>query len=102
MKYMCLRMFGVGTGKALSGERTEGAVTKVKTCWWLKINTKPIRSSMMDGAKFPHIIYFSYNVDGATFTGKCYVNWNKRCPVVGERLIVCYEKERPAKYAVIV
>ena len=99
---MSLRMFGIGTTNAIAGEQTEGVVTDVKICWWLKVNTKPVRRNMFDGAVFPHIIHFTYTVDGQCYQGKRYVNWNKRCPGKGEKLTVYYEKENPAKYAVIV
>jgi hypothetical protein len=50
---------------------------------------------------FPHIIHFTYTVENHTYQGKRYVHYNRRCPVKGEKLTVCYEKEVPAKYAVI-
>ena len=96
------RIFGIGVNAALAGKQTEGVVTEVKTCWWLKVNTKPVRKSMRDGALFPHVICFTYTVNGQTYRGKRYVNWNKRCPQKDERITVCYEKEKPANYAVIV
>ena len=99
---MNLRMFGIGVTNAIAGEQTEGVVTEVKTCWWMKINTKPVRCHTFDGAVFPHIIDFTYIVNDQTYQGKRYVNWNKRCPQKGERLTVYYEKEDPAKHAVIV
>lgn len=99
---MNLRMFGIGVTNAIAGEQTEGVVTEVKTCWWLKVNTKPVRRSAIDGALFPHIIHFTYSVGGQVYNGKRYVNWNKRCPVKDERITVCYEQENPEKYAVIV
>ena len=99
---MNLRMFGLGVSAAIAGEQTEGQVTEVKTWWWLKVNTKSVRTSPLDGAQFPHIIYFSYNVDGKNYQGKRYVNWNKQCPVKGEKITVYYEKETPNNYAVIV
>jgi len=99
---MFLRMFGIGTAGAIAGKQTEGVVTEVKTCWWLKINTKPIRSHALDGAVFPHIIHFTYSVGGQIYKGKRYVNWNKQCPQKGQKLEVCYEQENPARYAVIV
>lgn len=99
---MSLRMFGIGVADAIAGEQTEGVVTEVKTCWGLKVNTKPIRGSAIDGALFPHIICFTYTVDGGAYRGKRYVNWNKRCPVKDERIVVYYERENPEKYAVIV
>ena len=99
---MNLRMFGIGVTDALAGDQTEGTVTEVKTCYWLKVNTKPVRCSAIDGALFPHIIHFTYSVDGQAYKGKRYVNWNKRCPVKGEKITVHYEREKPEKYAVIV
>lgn len=99
---MILRMFGIGTANAIAGGQTEGLVTAVKTCWWLKVNTKPVRRHALDGALFPHIIHFTYSVDGQTYKGKRYVNWNKRCPVKDERITVHYERENPEKYAVTV
>ena len=83
-------------------KETMGTVLSVATQWWLKVNTKPIRRSAIDGALFPHIIHFTYTVGGEAYRGKRYVNWNKRCPETGEKLTVYYEQEAPAKYAVIV
>ena len=57
---MLLRMFGIGVSAAIAGGQTEGIVTEVKTCHWFKINTKPIRKHMWDGAVYPHIIHFTY------------------------------------------
>lgn len=99
---MSLRMFGLGVTGAIAGEQAEGVVTEVKICWWLKINTKPVRRNMFDGAVFPSIIHFTYTVNGEVYQGKRYVNWNKQSPQKGEKLTVYYEKENPAKYAVIV
>lgn len=98
---MFLRMFGIGTTMAIAGEQTQGTITQVKTCWWLKVNTKAVRRGPLDGAKFPHIICFSYTVEGKEYRGKHYVHWNKDCPHTGEKLTVYYEKNAPAKYAVI-
>lgn len=95
-------MFGIGVTNAIAGEQTEGVVIGVKTCWWLKVNTKPVRRNMFDGALFPYIIAVAYTVKGQSYQGKRYVNWNKRCPQKGEKLTVYYEKEDPAKYAIIV
>lgn len=96
-----LRMFGIGVTDAIAGKETKGIVTEVKRCWWLKVNTKAVRKGALDGALFPHIIHFTYSVNGQTYTGKRYVNWNKRCPAKDERLTVYYEEASPEKYAVI-
>ena len=95
-------MFGIGVVRAIAGEQTEGVVIEVKTCWWLKVNTKPVRRNVFDGAVFPRIIHFTYTAGDQTYRGKRYVNWNKQCPQKGENLTVYYEKDNPAKYAVIV
>ena len=98
---MLFRMFGIGAAKAFAGGRTEGTVTKVDTCYWLKVNTKPVRKHMADGAVFPHIIHFTYCVAGKAYCGKRWVHWSKRCPVKGEKIPVHYEEEQPGKYAVM-
>lgn len=97
---MNLRMFGIGTAEALAGEKTKGTVTQVKTCYWLKVNTKPVRAHMADGARFPHIIHIAYSVDGKTYTAKRWVPWHQRCPVKDESITVNYEPDAPEKYGV--
>lgn len=86
----------------LGGYCVEGKITEVKTCHWLKVNTKATRTNALEGAKFPHIIYFTYNVDGKEYSGTRYVNWNVRCPVENEIVTVYYDVENPAKYAVLI
>lgn len=99
---MLLRMFGIGVTNAIAGGQTEGTVTEVKTCYWFKVNTKPVRRYSGDGAVYPHIIHFTYQVGGKILTGKRFVQWNKRCPVKDEKITVYYEKDAPEKFAVIV
>lgn len=82
------------------GETTEGVVTEVKTCWWIKINTKPIRSHALDGAVFPHVIRFEYSAAGERYNSKAFVSYLLRCPQKGERVIVCYDRQNPRKCAV--
>ncbi len=96
-------MLGLDNKRILTGGHcTDGKVTQVKTCYWLKVNTKPVRTHALDGARFPHIIYFTYTVDGTPYTGSRYVNWNLRCPVKDEIITVYYDSENPAKYAVLI
>lgn len=99
---MFLRMFGIGAGNAFAGGQAEGTVTEVKTCYWFQVNTKPVRRYSGDGAVYPHIIHFTYSVAGQSYTGKRWVQWNKRCPVKGEKITVHYEENAPEKFAVIV
>jgi len=99
---MLLRMFGIGVTNAIAGEQTEGTVTDVRTCYWFKVNTKPVRTHAGDGAVYPHIIHFTYHVGGQAYTGKRYVQWNKRCPIKGAKINVYYKTDTPEKFAVIV
>lgn len=79
---------------------TRGTVTASKTLRWLKVNTKPVRVNGLDGARFPHMIRFTYQVDGVTYSGSAYVSYTVRCPEVGQIISVYYDREDPAKYAV--
>ena len=96
-----LRIFGFGVTNAIAGNQADGTITEVKTCYWFKVNTKPVRTHSGDGAVYPHIIHFTYHAGGQAYTGKRFVNWNKRCPVKGEKLTVYYEPDNPSHYAVI-
>lgn len=80
--------------------KTTGTITAVKTCWWIKVNTKAFRRHALDGAKFPHIIYFTYTVNGAAYQGSSCIDWHLRCPYKGETVTVFYDKSDPAKYTV--
>ncbi len=83
-----------------NGAVTTGKVTMANPCWWLKVNKKTVRLYAADGAAFPHIITFEYQVNGKTYTGKHFVNWNVRCPAEGETIAVYYDENHPEKYAV--
>ena len=96
-----LRTFGLGSKKIIAQDhRVTGTVTDVKKCWWLKINTKPVRTSMNDGAGYPHIISFTYEVQGVAHQGSRYVPYTMRCPQPHEKIAVYYDPTRPEKYAV--
>ncbi len=83
-----------------NGARTVGRVTMANPCWWLKVNKKTVRLYSTDGATFPNIITFEYKVDGKTYTGKHFVNWNVSCPAEGSSIVVYYDRDNPKKYAV--
>lgn len=94
-------LLGIGAEQILAnGGKTAGRVTMANPCWWLKVNKKTVRLYSADGAVFPHIISFEYEVDGKRYTGKHYVNWTKRCPDEGEKIAVYYDRANPANYAV--
>lgn len=82
------------------GHKTSGKVTRVKTCWWIKVNTKAARLHALDGAKFPHIIYFTYHVNGTAYHGSACVSYYLRCPNVQEAIPVYYDETHPEAYAV--
>lgn len=106
VKMSIFTTFHLGNGRKASAKiisennQTTGTITAVKTCWWIKINTKPFRRHMLDGAKFPHIIYFTYAVNGAAYQGSSCVDWQLRCPNKGETVTVFYNETDPAKCAV--
>ena len=77
--------------------KTTGTVLAVKTQWWLKINTKPVRMHTFDGARFPHIITVKYTVDGTEYITRKWVGVRWRCPDVHAQVTVICNAERPAK-----
>jgi len=96
-----LRTFGWGEKKLLAaGLTTVGKVTDVKRCWWLKVNTKPVRTNSYDGALFPHMAEFTYEVEGVEYRGKCYVSYTKPRPGIGQRVTVYYDPQNPEHFAV--
>lgn len=93
-------LFGIGSNTILSkGQSVPGKVTHISRCWWLKINTKPVRRFSGDGAVYPYIITFDYQVNGICYTGKLYIPIRYRVPQKGETIEVFYAPEKPEKYA---
>lgn len=97
------------TGKKMAAEdrrivaedhKTAGKIALVTTCWWIKVNTKPMRLHTFDGARFPHIIYFTYAVDGKDYRGISCVGYLLKCPYAGEDITVYYDKSDPTRYVV--
>ena len=62
--------------------------------------TAAVRMGAMDGAVFPNIIHFTYQVDGVSYQGSRYVGLNPNFPRKGETLTVFYDASAPARYAV--
>ncbi len=84
----------------LQGNETAVRITAVKTCWWIKVNKKAVRFGPLDGATFPHIIYFSYKVGGTDYKGSCCVSYYLKCPNQNDLVTVFYDIEDPSRYAV--
>ncbi len=80
---------------------TTGEVISVKKQWWLKVNTKPVRVGMLDGAVFPHIIKVSYTVNGTAYTKRKWVRAGLTPPPEGSAVKVLYDWEKPAKAKII-
>lgn len=98
MNLLCL--FGLGSQRILNKNHfVPGAVSAVSRCWWLKVNTRPVRRFPGDGAVYPHIITFTYPVDNLSYTGKLYIPLGYRVPQTGETISVYYDPENPKRYA---
>ena len=91
--------FGLGVRHIVDLNMTAtGVVTDVSTCWWLKVNTAPIRT--MSGARYPHIVRFSYIVDGTEYSASRFLNWQNNPPAVGRKFRLYYDPANPKKFAV--
>ena len=82
-------------------KETIGTVQSVATQWWLKVNTKPIRTGALDGATFPHIIKVQYVVDGHTYTKRQWIGAGKPVPAVGSKITVRYCSHKPRKAQIL-
>ena len=82
-------------------QRTIGTVIAVKKQWWLKINTKPVRTHSLDGAIFPHVIKVIYTVEGTPYTKRKWVPASHPIPTLGSEVTVLYAAEKPARAKII-
>ena len=82
-------------------QQTMGTVIKVTKQWWLKINTKPVRTGPLDGAIFPHVIKVQYTVDGKTYTKRKWIGANSQPPVEGSSVTVLYYGNNPKKAKIL-
>ena len=96
-----LRIFGIGNKKIIEGDCCISArITKVKKCWWIKVNKRALRITSKESAVYPYIISFTYQVDGIVYTGKRYIGPSVICPHINEEILIYYDAEEPTKYAV--
>ena len=96
-----LRIWGLGEKKIFAQNLSvPGRITAVKKCWWLKVNTKAVRMGPLDGAKFPHIAVFTYEVNGRVYEGKRWVSYDDTPPNVGKAINVWHDRQNPQEYAV--
>jgi len=82
-------------------KEAEGTVVSVSKQWWLKVNTKPIRTSATDGAIFPYIIKVRYTVDGKEYTKRKWINPGVAVPEIGSNVTVVYCEDKPQKAKII-
>lgn len=75
----------------------EGKIIKVSKLRWLKINKKPFRTSLSDGATFPYKIRVEYNVNNKKFEKSKIIYWGNDSVNVGDQVIVTYEQSNPSK-----
>ena len=82
-------------------KRAQGRVVKVSKQWWLKVNTKPIRRSALDGATFPHIIKVTYEVDGKEYTKRKWIHQSVTPPELDSTVTVAYSEANPKKAKIL-
>ena len=82
-------------------KETIGTVIAVQKQWWLKINTKPVRTHALDGAIFPHIIKVQYCVNGKDYIKRKWIGANCHVPSVGSSVTVLYCEDKPGKAKVL-
>lgn len=82
-------------------KRAPGRVVKVSKQWWLKVNTKPIRTSALDGATFPHIIKVAYEVDGKEYTKRKWIHQSVTPPELDSTVTVAYSETNPKRAKIL-
>ena len=80
---------------------TVGTVVSVAKQWWLKVNTKALRRSPLDGAIFPHIIKVRYSVAGVSYSQQKWIGAGKPVPAVGSEVTVLYCEDNPGRAKVL-
>ena len=80
---------------------TMGTVVSAARQWWLKVNTKPVRTGSLDGAVFPHIIKVTYTADGAAYSKRKWIGAGNPVPGIGTAVKVIYDEEKPSKAKIV-
>ena len=83
-------------------KRTSGTVVSVKKQWWLKVNTKVIRTAgPLDGATFPHVVKVRYTVDGQEYEKRKWIGAGKPVPGEGDTVQLVYDDENPEDVSIV-
>lgn len=78
-------------------KETTGIVVTAAKQWWLKVNTKAVRTHALDGALFPYVIKVKYTVDGKDYFKRKWISAGYSVPSVGTELPVRYCSPNPKK-----
>jgi len=84
----------------LQNNCTTGKIEKVIKCWWLKVNSKPVRMNGFDGALYPHLITFTYFVNGKKYKKTKYIGLRENLIGIFGTVDVFYDKEKPSRCAI--
>ena len=82
-------------------QKTIGTVVSVSKQWWLKVNTKAVRTNPLDGASFPHIIKVQYTADGTTYTKRKWINPGLPVPPLDSQVTVLYSAQQPSRAIIL-
>ena len=96
----CDDMFSNNEEIIQQNNRTNGKIEKVTKCWWIKVNTKPVRMHMLDGALFPHLMTFSYTVNGKKYKKTKYIGLREGLIGIFGMVNVYYDKDKPSRCAI--
>ena len=79
-------------------KETTGTVVAVTKQWWLKVNTKPIRTGgPLDGAVFPHIVKVKYTVGAQEYIKRKWIGAGLPVPSVDSSVKIIYDENKPSK-----
>lgn len=81
----------------LQNNCTQGKIEKVSKWWWLKVNSKAIRMNGLDGALFPHLITFTYFVNGKKYKKTKYIGLRENLIGIFGTVDVFYDKDKPSR-----
>ncbi len=80
---------------------TTGTVISAAKQWWLKVNTKAVRTLGSDGATYPYVIKVEYSVNATAYTKYKWLHAGNPVPSVGTAVKVSYEEDKPSKAKVL-
>lgn len=89
---------GLGAQRIINLDRhTIAVVTNVRTCWWLRVNTEPVRTAK--NSRYPHIVHFTYSADGVQYSASRILNWQHNPPLAGQKFRLFYDPANPKRFA---